>query len=71
VRGLFFGGAGHQLAAQAIGGATAFVVVFVLGYVSFMLIHKIVGVRVSAAEEGDGLDWSQTGALGYQGDAEA
>ena len=70
VRGLFFGGAWHQLAAQAIGGLTCFVVVFVLGYACFGSIKKIFGLRVALADETGGLDWPQIGALGYQGDAE-
>lgn len=70
VRGLFFGGAWYQLAAQAIGAVTGFVVVFILGYACLILVHKIMGIRVFAAEEAAGLDLSQTGALGYQADAE-
>jgi len=70
VRGLFFGGAWHQLAAQAIGCATGFVVIYVLGYASVNLIQKILGNRVSLADETGGLDLPEVGALGYQGDDE-
>jgi len=70
VRGLFFGGALHQLIAQLIGAITGFVVVFILGYACLILIQKILGIRVPAADETEGLDWPQIGALGYQGDAE-
>jgi Amt family ammonium transporter len=70
VRGLLFGGAWHQLAAQAIGAATCFVTVFLLGSASLALIHYILGNRVALAEENEGLDWPQTGALGYQPDDE-
>ena len=70
VRGLLFSGGWHQLAAQAIGAATCFVVVFVLGYACFGLIQKILGNRVELVDEVEGLDWTQTGALGYQGDVE-
>jgi len=70
VRGLFFGGSWHQLAAQAIGVVTGFVVVFILGYVFLLLIQKIVGARVGLEDETGGLDWPQIGALGYQGDIE-
>ena len=70
VRGLFFGGAWHQLAAQVIGCVTGFVVVFILGYAFMSLIQKILGNRVDAADEINGLDWPQTGALGYQPDVE-
>ncbi|MCE0499727.1 MAG: hypothetical protein LV481_17455 [Methylacidiphilales bacterium] len=70
VRGLFFGGAWHQLAAQAIGAAVGFVAIFVLGFVCFGLIQKILGTRADLVDEVEGLDWSQTGALGYQPDVE-
>jgi Amt family ammonium transporter len=70
VRGLLFSGGWHQLAAQAIGAATCFVVVFILGYACLGLIQKILGNRVELVDEIHGLDWIQTGALGYQGDAE-
>lgn len=70
VRGLLFGGAWHQLAAQVIGCVTGFVVVFVLGYACLSLIQKILGARVDVVDETSGLDWPQVGALGYQGDIE-
>ncbi len=70
VRGLFFGGAWHQLLAQIIGAITGFVVVFILGYACLILVQKILGLRVPLADETEGLDWPQTGALGYQADAE-
>jgi Amt family ammonium transporter len=71
VRGFFFGGAWHQLAAQVIGCVTGFVVVYVLGYACVNLVQKILGNRVKLADETGGLDWPEVGALGYQGDAEA
>lgn len=71
VRGLFFGGAWHQLAAQVIGCVTGFVVVYLLGYFFVSLIQKILGNRVDLAAEASGLDLPELGALGYQGDAEA
>jgi ammonium transporter, Amt family len=70
VRGLFFGGAWHQLAAQIIGCVTCFVVVYLLGYACVTLVQKILGNRVDLADEASGLDLPETGALGYQGDAE-
>jgi Amt family ammonium transporter len=70
VRGLFFGGAWHQLAAQALGGVTCFVVVYLLGYACVSLVQKIVGLRVDLRTEIDGLDLPEVGALGYQGDAD-
>ncbi len=60
----------HQLAAQALGCVTAFVVVYILGYACVTLVQKILGLRVSLAAEAEGLDWSEVGALGYQGDVE-
>jgi Amt family ammonium transporter len=71
VRGLLFGGAWHQLAAQVLGAGTCFVTVFLLGYASLTLIQKIVGLRAALSEENEGLDWTQTGALGYQADDES
>jgi Amt family ammonium transporter len=70
VRGIFFGGAWHQLAAQVIGCVTGFAVVFLLGYACVGLVQKILGNRVDLATETSGLDWPELGALGYQGDAE-
>jgi Amt family ammonium transporter len=70
VRGFFFGGGLHQLGAQVLGCVTSFVVVYVLGYASVTLVHKIFGNRADFTEEGRGLDWTETGALGYQGDAD-
>ncbi len=71
VRGLFFGGNWHQLAAQGLECVTTFVVVYILGYASLILIHKIVGLRAELTDETGGLDWPQIGALGYQGDSDA
>jgi Amt family ammonium transporter len=70
VRGLFFGGAWHQLAAQVIGCVTGFVVVYLLGFAFVNLIQKILGNRANLADETSGLDLPEVGALGYQGDAE-
>ena len=70
VRGFFFGGGLHQLGAQLIGAVTGFALVYLLGYACVSLVQKILGLRVDLAEEGRGLDWSETGALGYQGDTE-
>jgi ammonium transporter, Amt family len=70
VRGLFFGGAWHQLLAQIIGCVTGFAVVCLLGFACVNLVQKILGLRVGLAEEASGLDLPEVGALGYQGDAE-
>jgi Amt family ammonium transporter len=71
VRGLFFGGAWHQLVAQIIGCVMCFVVIYVLGLACVSLVQKILGNRVGLADEGPGLDLPETGALGYQGDIES
>ena len=50
---------------------TCFVVVYILAWACISLVQRIVGLRVPLAAESDGLDLSETGALGYQGDVEA
>jgi Amt family ammonium transporter len=70
VRGLFFGGGVHQLGAQLIGAISGVAVIALLGWASIGLVHKILGLRADSAEEMKGLDWSEVGALGYQGDEE-
>jgi Amt family ammonium transporter len=70
VRGLFYGGAWHQLVAQILGCVTGFVVIYLLGYAFVNLVQKILGNRVDLADETNGLDWTEVGALGYQGDVE-
>jgi ammonium transporter, Amt family len=64
VRGLFYGDA-SQLVAQLIGVATLLGFVFTLSYVANQVIELIVGQRVSAADELEGLDIPEMGALGY------
>jgi Amt family ammonium transporter len=64
VRGLFYGDPG-QLIAQLIGVGTLLGFVFGLSYVVNMVIDLVVGQRVSAAEELEGLDIPEMGALGY------
>jgi Amt family ammonium transporter len=70
VRGLFFGGAWHQLLAQLVGVLVIFATAFALGGLALLLLHKILGNRVRLADEIQGLDWPQVGALGYQPDVE-
>jgi Amt family ammonium transporter len=64
VRGLFYGDPG-QLIAQLIGVGTLLGFVFGLSYVVNVVIDFVVGQRVSAAEELEGLDIPEMGALGY------
>ena len=64
VTGLFYGDAG-QLVAQLIGVVTLIGVVFTLSFVLNLAVDAIVGQRVSAKAELEGLDLPEIGALGY------
>jgi Amt family ammonium transporter len=64
VKGLFYGDSG-QLVAQLIGVATLLGVVFPLTYGVNWLIEVIIGQRVSAEDELEGLDIPEMGALCY------
>jgi len=64
VRGLLYGD-GSQLAAEAIGVVTCFVFVFSVFFVFFKVVDKLVGNRVSAEVEINGLDIPEMGALAY------
>jgi ammonium transporter, Amt family len=64
VKGLFYGD-GSQLVAQLIGTATCLVFVFVMFYVFFKVLDKVIGNRVSAETETVGLDLPEMGALAY------
>ena len=64
VRGLFYGDPG-QLVAQLIGVGTLVGFVFGLSYVANFIIDKVVGQRVSAEDELEGLDIPEMGALCY------
>jgi len=63
--GLVYTGSFHQLFAQILGVASAFVFVFVFSYVTFFAIKKTYGLRVTAEEEDAGLDISEHGMYGY------
>src|SRR3954447_4311587 len=63
--GLVYNGSFHQLGAQALGVATAFVCVFTVSYATFWAIKKTVGLRVTEAEEDAGLDIAEHGMYGY------
>ncbi|HEX6547949.1 MAG TPA: ammonium transporter [Candidatus Dormibacteraeota bacterium] len=63
--GLFYTGSFHQLGAQALAVGISGTTVFVLSFGVFWLIKKTVGLRVSAAEEMEGLDISEHGMWGY------
>ena len=63
--GLFYGGGVEQLIAQSIGVAANILWVFPVAYLSFMIIEKTVGNRVSAKDEINGLDIPEMGIFGY------
>jgi Amt family ammonium transporter len=63
--GLFYSGHVTQLVAQIIGFTVAFTFVFVLSYITFWLIKRFYGLRVSEDEEDAGLDISEHGMYGY------
>jgi len=64
VTGLFYGDPG-QLVAQMIGVATLLGVIFPLVLVVNMAIDAVIGQRVGAKAELDGLDLPEMGQLGY------
>jgi Amt family ammonium transporter len=64
VRGLFAGDPA-QFAAQLVGAATCWIVVFVVFYAFFMVVEMTIGNRVAAASELEGLDTPEMGAMGY------
>ena len=64
VTGLFYGDA-SQLVAQLLGVATLVGFVFSFAFVVNLAIDKVVGQRVSAKAELEGLDLPEMGQLGY------
>jgi Amt family ammonium transporter len=64
VTGLFYGDMG-QLVAQLIGVATLIGFVFTLSFVLNVIIDAVVGQRVGAKVELEGLDIPEMGQLGY------
>jgi Amt family ammonium transporter len=64
VRGLFYGDP-SQLVAQLIGVSTLLGFVFAFSYVSNWIIDVLVGQRVPAKDELEGLDIPEMGALAY------
>jgi Amt family ammonium transporter len=63
--GLWYSGHFTQLAAQCIGFMIAFSFVFSASFITFWLIKKTYGLRVTEAEEDAGLDISEHGMYGY------
>jgi len=65
VIGLFYGGGFSQLVAQTIGTATCFIFIGASFLVYFKVADLVLGNRVSAAEEIEGLDLAEVGVLAY------
>jgi Amt family ammonium transporter len=65
VIGLFYGGGFSQLIAQTIGTVTCFVFVGASFFVYFKVADLVLGNRVSAEEEIEGLDLAEVGVLAY------
>jgi Amt family ammonium transporter len=65
VVGLFYGGGFAQLAAQAIGTTACIVFVFVSFYAFFKVVGLLIGNRVPAEVELEGLDLAEVGVLAY------
>ncbi len=63
--GLFHGGGMGQLVAQSIGVAANVVWVFPASLLAFGVIERLIGNRVSARVEVEGLDVPEVGVLGY------
>lgn len=63
--GLFYGGGIDQLVVQLVGVILAFLLVFILSWITFFLIKKTIGLRVSEEDERAGLDISEHGMYGY------
>jgi Amt family ammonium transporter len=64
VKGLLYGDA-SQLAAQTVGTLTCLVFVFVMFFAFFKVVDAIMGNRVSAEAELEGLDIPEMGAMAY------
>lgn len=67
VTGLFYGNP-SQLLAQVIGTGVNFLWVFLSAYIFFWVLNKILGIRVSAKVEQEGLDVNEMGVPGYIND---
>jgi Amt family ammonium transporter len=65
VRGLFYGGGGGQLAAQAVAGVVVVIWAFGVMYVFFRIQKRLQGIRVTRDEEMIGLDIPEMGVPAY------
>jgi Amt family ammonium transporter len=66
VKGLFYGDPG-QLFAECIGILANLIYVGLISFLVFKVIDRLVGNRVSAKSELEGLDFPEMGADGYSG----
>lgn len=64
-QGLLYGGGADQLVSQVIGVVAIAAWVSVASYVMFLVLDKVIGIRVSAEEELAGLDVLEHGSPGY------
>ncbi|HKK02002.1 MAG TPA: ammonium transporter [Desulfuromonadales bacterium] len=64
VRGLFYGDPG-QFYAQCIGTLTNIVYVFVVSYIFFWVLDKVIGLRVPKDQELEGLDQFEVAVTAY------
>ena len=65
--GLFYGGGSEQLMDQLIGVLACGAYVIVVSAVAWMVIKAVMGLRVSAEEETNGLDIGEHGHQAYAG----
>jgi len=63
--GLLYGGGFGQLAIQAVGVVAVAAWVFPVAFIVFKVVDKIIGLRVSAIEEQNGLDIEEHGIESY------
>lgn len=63
--GLFYGGGFQQLAVQALGVLSVSLWAFAMTGTVFLIMKKLVGIRVSPQEEFEGLDISEHGIPAY------
>jgi len=64
VKGLFYGDV-SQFIAQCIGTTTNIVYVFVVSYIFFKILDKVIGLRVSQEVEIEGLDQAEVAVTAY------
>jgi len=65
VKGLFYGGGGSQFAAQLVGTVTNIIFVFIIMYVFFKVLDKIIPLRVDPELEIEGLDQAEVAVSAY------